>query len=64
MFEGLDGIIGFLLVFVLQDVVSPSEPAEGGARSAGGSVQNAAEGSAHRSAASVRLRSDQAAGKA
>lgn len=54
----------FCFVFVIQDAASPSEQAEGGARCAGGSVQNAAEGSAHRSAASVRLHSDQAAGKA
>lgn len=39
----------------LQDAARPSEQAEGGARSAGGPVQNAAAGSSYCSAATVGL---------
>lgn len=41
------------VLFVFQDVASDPEQAEGGARSAGGAVQNCAEGSSYCSATPV-----------
>lgn len=45
--------VSVVSVCSLQDVSGHSEPAEGGARSAGSPVQNAAQGWPHRAAATV-----------